>query len=1471
MNPNTFNIEELQDVLADISSQGKGSLEVKNAYVIKQFNYEDGMFISWFTSNRNRQMGNIGFVLLQQGLVSSKDLYDAFLQQVQLRKHYCQILVDSQKLSAENLQIAINQTVFEEIAEVFTWQSGNYKIVEKKAQQSSMYGNPYLHSLTLETSMQKISSQIPGYIKRWQSICEQLQNLNMILYVNPKLQTQLDKYLRENYILYENDFDDSTNKIFLNCIGKRIEKNLSFVDKPSTIGEIIPLLSIDPLWFCDLILDLKKYNYLIRMFPEEIMDLAEKNSNISETKRLYNVLLETRDVQEETKSNIQNVLRNIEETTSRRIVKYNPEAVEEVKDTSIEDQFPGYEIIDELGQGAMGTVYKAKQKSLNRYVAIKVVRPSLVIDELYIKRLEIEAKTMAQLKHPSIVAAIDFGFHKNLCYIVMEYIAGGTTLLDIIEKENSISEKEVLRVGLSIAGALKYLHENHLIHRDIKPSNILLDENQTAKLADLGLIKDTQASSGITFPGSAVGTPAYMSPEQLQMDSDIDIRSDIYSLGATLFYALTGKSRFDNETPPGVIYHKVVSEGNTFIKKQANLSASAKQVLAKMLDPQKQNRYKNPQELMEDLELAIVGRTVRYAKKTNIFAYAFVLTLLLSAITLAFVYPRTKNTEENNTSVQQAQTQQQDIAEQKKLPQEREQLQTQVTPEQKKDSTANNDTAQQTTLKKQEPLEVIELAFRNKQYAEVIDKIAKLDEKHRNSQLRYLQGMSLVGLQKYDTAVAHFQEWVSQTSSSNAYFGLAMSYYLLNEPQKALANIKLATGISSAEFLYLRTRIFFRLNLREKAQKDLNRILQKYPSFWQANYLLSLILLPQPERALESLSIALENGGERENTKVAAWLYYYKGILQYKLKYFADARKSFMASQSKWASRDALYYETMLQEKVDYQKSIDLYSKSLMTDSLEKNFLQIIDTEPLKAFLVATKQIHYQRGKAFLQLKSYKLALSEFRQAIKLDVRYLPALQEIFRIEKQDASFSFSTLDQLIELDSRNNAYYWERAQLHFKTKRYQNAVNDSSVLIERKYKLQEALRLRAKSYMAMKDRRAIDDLNYILKKSPQDLQMLIHKARLQILFKKNATATYESILQLEPKNQKAYQYLTSRYLQQKNYTSLVKVYKKCLSVSPNNYEYLYGLGRCYIELKKYSTSIDYLSKIDESYLKTSYYLGYAYYFLQNTSLALEKLSLAIEQRKIQTRAYYLRGNLYYKKNMYRETIIDFSKYLKYAPRNANALLLRAQSYEKLNLYKNALRDYIKVLSLTKNNYPVFERKATCQVKLNLYKSAIKNFLYAKKYMTLQADSYHYLGYCYSQIGQIQRAITYYQQAIQLDSQHVLAHTNYAITLYTAKKYEEALQQISTAISLDKTNVNALKNRGKIYLKLQQYENAAQDFLQVTQIDEDKDVRYYLGLSYYKLRNFAQAETNFREALQGSRKKSLAKKYLQIIKNKSRK
>ncbi|WP_372370918.1 tetratricopeptide repeat protein [Candidatus Uabimicrobium sp. HlEnr_7] len=1496
MNTNISNIEELQDALNTFSNGGNGSLEMKNPYVIKQFNYESGYFTSWFTSNRNRQMGNVGFALLQQGFVPCEDLYNAFLQQVKLRKHYCEILVDSKKLSAEHLQIAINQALFEEVAEVFIWQEGKYKVSERKIEQSSMYGNPYLQTFQFRTSIEKITSQINGYLKRWQFICEQLQNLNIILYMNQNLKNELREYLHENYILYSGNFDKDANKIFLNCIGERVEKNLSFFNKQMTLHEIIPLLSIDPLWFCNLVLDLEKHSYLVKMSPEQIMDLAEsskKENNTSETRRLYNVLLESKEVEDEDKKNIQNVITSMEETASRRIKTHSSETISRTynKEEPVDEQFPGYEIMEELGRGAMGTVYKARQKSLQRDVAIKVVRPSLAIDEVYIKRLELEAKTMAKLRHPSIVSAIDFGFQKNLCYIVMEYVDGGTTLLDIIGK-NKVNEKEILRIGLSIAGALKYLHENHLIHRDIKPSNILLDKNQTAKLADLGLIKDTQASSDITFPGSAVGTPSYMSPEQLQMDNDIDIRSDIYSLGATLFYAMTGTSRFDSSVPPGVIYHKIISLGNGYVKKEKCLSTVMKQILGKMLEPKKENRYQTPEELIQDFELVIIGKGARYAKKRRLPLQLLLFTLFLcAAITVFIRFPEYVNsispsakaskkeeqhkvpeqTEKQNNDKKNVQTTKnieysEDLEKQpaeKKIEVVKQPTQEQIREENKNlDSHNTNETH----------LENLKIAFNNEEYATVISQINKL--KNPSPEFVNIKGHSYIALEKYKDALACFKKLSAQKHLTKSYLGAAKCYYLSGEIKKSYSYLKRIKGNKSIDFYYLRARVFYKRNMEDKARKDLNYILKKSPDFWKANYLLSIIWLKQqPTLALESLNIAFENGADQENSKTLAWLYYYKGILLYKEKNFKDARQSFDTSLSKINTKEALFYCGLISsQNKKNDKAIDYYTNALVTDTLEKYKIQNIDVQPIRESLVKTKIIHFQRGQMFLKRNNYKLALSEFQHAIKLDTKYLPGLKAALTLQQkqQNLTQAVATLDVLIELQPENNSYYWERANLNFKLKKHTKVISDASLLVKRSFQKEQVIRLRAKSYTSRKDKRALKDINYLLQINPQDLKLLINQARLYERFKDNrAKLSYEKILLLDKSNEKAYKYLLRLYLKAKNYANLAELYEKRLKISPNNLEYLYGAARCYVQLQKYNESIPKLQKIKEQqtgYLESLYYLGYSYYFEQRHEQALVTLSMAIKRRTKNRKAYYLRGNIYHSKGMYREAVVDLSTYIKYDSQNVTALYLRAQSYQKLELYSRAFKDYKNLAVLSPENYKARENKGICEVKLKQYKSAIRSFLQAKNHIALETDSYHYLGYCYSQLGKLQKAMDYYKQAIRMDSSHSLARTNYAITLYALKKYKEALSEISKAIDSDRSNANALENRGKIYLKLKKYKNAVNDFATVIQIDtNNKDAFYYLGLSYYKLQNLPKAKTHFQKALFGTKKKVLAKKYLQVI------
>ncbi|BBM83765.1 protein kinase domain-containing protein [Candidatus Uabimicrobium amorphum] len=276
--------------------------------------------------------------------------------------------------------------------------------------------------------------------------------------------------------------------------------------------------------------------------------------------------------------------------------------------------FPGYEIVKEIGAGGMGIVYKAKQHSLDRFVAIKMIAPSLSSDEIFVKRLQTEAKVMAQLQHANIVSAIDFGFQEDSYYIVMEYVEG-RSLQQHIKENGPLSEKKVLKLALAIANALECLDENQLVHRDINPSNILIDKNNIPKLTDLGLVKSSEFEDELgTSSDMWVGTPQYMSAEQIQSEQDLDIRSDIYSLGATLYYAITGKHRFRAASSVAVVYYQMLLEPPLLEEDMNVFPPHLGDILYKMLEHKPENRYQNPEELIVDLKLALSGSSRRVKK-----------------------------------------------------------------------------------------------------------------------------------------------------------------------------------------------------------------------------------------------------------------------------------------------------------------------------------------------------------------------------------------------------------------------------------------------------------------------------------------------------------------------------------------------------------------------------------------------------------------------------------------------------------------------------------------------------------------------------------------------------------------------------------------------------------------------------------------------------------------------------------------
>ncbi len=259
-----------------------------------------------------------------------------------------------------------------------------------------------------------------------------------------------------------------------------------------------------------------------------------------------------------------------------------------------------YEVDRLLGRGGMGEVYLARQVSLNRHVAIKVLRPELLSKANYLSRFEAEATAVAKLNHPNIVHVYALGLEDGVRFIAMEYVAG-TTLRDYIRKKGRLELPLALSIMRQAAVAVGVAGEVGLIHRDLKPENLLLTKKGQVKIADFGLCRDLDASPlDLTQPGVTMGTPAYMSPEQAQ-GLAVDHRSDLYSLGATFYYMLTGETPFQGDTAIAVALKHL----RDIPRKPSNICPeippALDRLIMKLLEKAPANRYQSAAELLPDL------------------------------------------------------------------------------------------------------------------------------------------------------------------------------------------------------------------------------------------------------------------------------------------------------------------------------------------------------------------------------------------------------------------------------------------------------------------------------------------------------------------------------------------------------------------------------------------------------------------------------------------------------------------------------------------------------------------------------------------------------------------------------------------------------------------------------------------------------------------------------------------------------
>src|SRR6266536_4440314 len=265
-----------------------------------------------------------------------------------------------------------------------------------------------------------------------------------------------------------------------------------------------------------------------------------------------------------------------------------------------ERTFDHFVLVETLGVGGMGTVYKARDTLLDRFVALKLLRQDLGTGIDHAARLQQEARVAASVNHPNVIQVFSSGTDHGQFYIVMELVEHGS-LDDLIEQRKRLPEEQVLESGIQVAKGLRAAHRKGLIHQDVKPANILFFDEHTAKISDFGLAG--AASEGSDMRGEIWATPYYVAPERLNNETG-DFRSDIYSLGATLFQAVAGKAPIEGDTNSAIALRDLKSRPLDLHTIAPDVSVTTARILQRMIAPDPAQRFSTYEELIAELEQA---------------------------------------------------------------------------------------------------------------------------------------------------------------------------------------------------------------------------------------------------------------------------------------------------------------------------------------------------------------------------------------------------------------------------------------------------------------------------------------------------------------------------------------------------------------------------------------------------------------------------------------------------------------------------------------------------------------------------------------------------------------------------------------------------------------------------------------------------------------------------------------------------